>query len=66
MNKLKKENLLFKEFTKLGHKLWTISLKNIDKKQLNQLISILIANNIYDFSISKIGTQELYDYYYEN
>ncbi len=62
LNKIK--TLLVKNSEKMGNDLWIIPLKYLTKVEASKLIEALLKNDIYDFTVSKIGTEEWYDYYY--
>lgn len=44
--------------------LWIIPLKDLTKVEASDLFVLLLKNDIYDFTVSKIGTEEWYGYYY--
>lgn len=58
-------NSLPKASQKMNDNLWVIPLKNLSNKEVNKLIALFFKYDIYNFSVSKIGTKEWYGYYYE-
>lgn len=57
-------NSLPKTAKKMSNDQWVIPLKNLSKEEVNDLFALFLKDDIYDFTIAKIGTQEWYDYYY--
>lgn len=61
---LEKNKPLPENAQKISDYLWIIPLKKMSKEQVNEFMVAFLEYEIYDFTISKIGTKEWYEYYY--